>query len=840
MMKRKGHKHALTMLLSLCATVGAAHADMDVLDGKATVSGEINAGVQQKIVDGASGKFEEYRDVRNGFLINDLRVKVDGNTTPYFLDIKIKNPVQDNESYDVDGGVHGRYSFGLFHDSIPHNFSEGKLLLNNVGGGRYAIGDVVQQQLQANEVLRSQRLNTAGATSTAGGALINPADAQNMAQDANMVGIVNNLYTSANTVKYGLKREKSGFGFDYRFTDDIKAWTKVSNEKRTGTRRINQGTYERYNNGTTTTTDGVGNRGHLVDYFLVAGIELPETIDYRTTTFNIGTGIYKQKWLADVEYSFTNFNNKISTMSWDNPFRFEDATATGAAATLASPLSGTANAFNRGRSATGQMSLAPDSQSHDITVSASAELPLHSRITGTISYGWVTQDEDFAPYTLNSAISNILTTTTPAVTGPGFDATNPANLPQQDLNGKVATLFQSYQLTSKPIDPLTVTAKYRYYDYDNQSDNITFPGYSAFGDSFWRTAKNDVPGGGAAVHNEALSFTRQNAELAIDYRLMKPLTVMVEGFWEGWDREQLRIDGTNELGIGAGFVLKPMKSAKLKGAYRYAHRTVDGYKPGNTKENPEAVGLANYDWADRVRHKTDLRFQMMPTDALTVGLSGQYLNDKFGDDNRFGLKKNENATGTIDVSYAASDAFTMFANYAKEYRKGHMKSAAKDDAFDNPLTPDVNETTIGNFNPENYWNTDSYEKVDSFGLGATVQIIPEKLTLNSSYTYSMSRMDFNTVNPNGAVKLANAAAQAWPTVRNRLQEVKTDISYKFTQNLKAGVTYLYEWYKLDDFANTPAYVAGNSYENSTKLLLTGANNYSYDAHVTAVYLNYKF
>ncbi|ABQ27781.1 MtrB/PioB family decaheme-associated outer membrane protein [Geotalea uraniireducens] len=835
MMKRKSYKHmTLAMLLSFFATVGAAQADTDIMEGKATISGGINAGVQQKIIDGSREKFEEYRDVQNGFLINDFRLKGDGNTTPYFLDVKIKNPVQDNEFYQLNGGVHGKYNFGLFYDSIPHNFSSGKFLLNDLGGGRYAIGDVIQSQLQANEILRSQRLTYApppgGVTNTAGGAFINPADAQNQAQDAGMTGIVNNLYGSANTIKLGLKREKTGFAFDYRISDDAKVWTKISNEKRIGTRRINQGTYERYNNGNTT----AGDRGHIVDFFLAAGIELPETIDYRTTTLNIGTGVYKKNWLADVEYTFTNFDNKVSTLTWDNPFRITDATATNAAATPPA-LVGTANPFNRGRSATGQMSLTPDSQSHDLAVSGSVELPLHSRVSGTISYGWITQDEAFAPYTRNSAISLIAGTA-----GPGFDVTNPANLPQQDLNGKVATLFQSYQLTSKPVEPLTVTARYRYYDYDNRSDNITFPGYSAFGDSFWRTEKNDVTSGqDAPVRNEALSFTRQNAELAIDYHLMKPLTVMVEGFWEGWDREQLRIDGTNELGAGGGFIFKPFKAAKLKGNYRYAHRSVDGYKPGNTAENPEAVGLANYDWADRVRHKADLRLQMMPVEALTVGLSGQYLNDKYGNDNRFGLKKNENVTGAIDIAYAASEALSFYANYVKEYRKGAMQSAAKDDAFNGSLNSLIPPGGAP-FNPENYWNTDIYEKVDTFGVGATVQVIPDKLTVNTSYNLSNSKMDFNTVNPNGAVKLANALGQSWPTVRNRLQELKTDIGYNFTKNLKAGVTYLYEWYKLDDFVNTSAYMAGASVENTTKYLFTGANNFSYDAHVAGAYLSYKF
>jgi len=828
-MKRNSFTHtAVAMLVIGGMTCGTALAETEIMGGKAIVSGEVNAGFQQTIVDGESAKFEEYRDVEQGILLNDLRLKVDGVTTPYYLDIRIKDLVQDDEFYGVKGGSHGKYNFGLYYDAIPHNFSHGRLLLNDLGGGRFAIGDVVQQQLQINEVLRSERLTydpvtgaPLGATSLAGGAFINPADAQNMALDAGMTGIVNNLYGSANSVKFGLKRAKTGFNFDIVPYQDVKVWTKVSNEKRTGNRRINQGTYERYNNGVTTAAD----LGHIVDYFLVAGVELPEAIDYRTTTFNVGTGIYKKQWLADLEYTFTNFENEVHSLVWDNPFRLDSASATTAAG-------GVGNPFNRGRSALGQITLTPDSHSHDFTVSGSAELPMHSRFTGTVSYGWVIQDDAFDPYTLNSAIIADNVAGTPAAVG--------LALPQGDLDGKVATLFQSYQLTSKPIEPLAVTARYRYYDYDNKSDNILFPGYSAFGDSFWRTVKNDVPGPDAPVRNEALSYTRQNAELAFDYHVMKPLTLTLEGFWENWDREQLRIDETNEVGIGGGFVYKPTRTAKVKGTYRYAHRTVDGYIPGATAENPEAIGLQNYDWADRVRHKADLRLQMTPMAAFTVGLSGQYHNDEFGDENRFGLKETDAVTGAIDVGFAVTDQLSLYASYAKDFRKGYMQAAAKDDPFDAPTTTIDDPFAGDNFNPLNYWNTDIYEKVDTVGVGVTVQMIPEKLTLHTSYNVSFSKMDFNTYNPNGSAKLLNAEAQDWPQVKNYYQEVKTEIAYSFTKNLKSGVTYVYEVFNQHDFANTPAYMAGASFENSTKYLFTGANNLSYDAHVVGAYVSCKF
>ncbi len=805
---------AAGLLLPLIFFAGAVRAETGVKIGDAAGSGSVDVGVQQKKVSGSSEKFEEYRDVKNGFLVNDASIRIENDKSRHFIDAKIKNPVQENELYSLTGGKHGSYKYNIFFDSIPHNFSNGVLLFNGAGTGRLTIADNVQNSLQAVEQTRGERGSVI--TDTTG-------------EDAQAQAIVRGLYAEANPITFRLKREKAGFAFDYNFTDDIKAFARVTNEKRTGARVITAGSYERF-------AQGAG-LAHTADLFLVSGADLAEPIDYRTTTLSIGAGVYKQSWLADIAYSFTEFRNINSSLVWDNPFRISDASSTNATD------NNNSNAFGRSRFANGQLSLVPDSRSHDITVSAGVDLPYHSKFAGSVSYGWVTQDDAFLPYTLNSAINTI------SASNPGFDVTNAANLPQGSLNGKVKTLVQSYSLTSKPVQPVKVTLKYRYYDYKNESDEITFPGYAGFGESFWRTVRNDK---NLPVANEPLSYTRQTANLSVDYHAVKPLTLMFETGWEGWDREKLRIDSTTEYTVGGGFLYKAAKNASLKAGYKYAKRDVDGYKTGNTAANPEAVGLENYDWAGRKRHKADARFQYDPYESLSLGISGQYQNDKFAEGSRFGLKKSENFTGGLDAAYNPSERLTLFLNYTRENRKSNMKSGAKDDAFDLGSTADNEAVLFGNFNPANDWNSEIREKTDTVGIGAAVQLVPGKLTLNANYNLSYSKMEFDNSNPNSALavangfaqgaKLANAVAQPWPSVVNRLHEIKGNLAYKWFANLTVGVSYLFEWYKLDDFAwdNLNPYMAGLSTENSTRFVFADATYKQYEAHVGQVYMVYKF
>ncbi|MBI5576065.1 MAG: MtrB/PioB family outer membrane beta-barrel protein [Deltaproteobacteria bacterium] len=815
---------AAALLLSLALYAGTAQAQQQFGAWIGETSGQVDAAVQQKNVRGSDEKFEEYRDVKNGFLFNDAAFKMERDAG-YFLDVKIKNPAQENEYYSVTGGKHGKFKYNIYFDTIPHNFSGGTLLFNGAGTNRLSIPDNVQSALQAVEQTRVERGNVI--TDTTG-------------EDALAQSIVRGLYSEANPFTFKLKREKAGFSLELNISQDVKTWAKVTNEKRTGARVITAGTYERYAQGS--------GLAHTADLFVVSGADLAEPIDYRTTSVSVGAGIYKKSWLADLEYTFTDFNNGNGALIWDNPFRISDNTATSSAG--ASAAAGD-NGFERGRFARGQLSLPPDSKSHDFTVSGGADLPYRGRFSGTVSYGWITQDSPFVPYSLNSALNNLTFSGAPGAS-PTFDVTNAGSLPKSNLDGDVKTLAGSFKITGRPIEPLKATLKYRFYDYNNDSSEIRFPGYAGFGESYWRLIKNDTSTTDAAVFNEPLSFTRQTANLLLDYHASKPLTLLFDAGWEGWKREKLRIDSTTEWSAGAGFLYKPTKTANLKAAYKYAKRTVDGYKAGDRAENPEAVGLRNYDWADRVRHKADARFSYDPSDILSLGIHGLYLRDKLAQDSRFGLKKVENAGGGLDVTYTPTERVSLILSYLREYRKSRMDSAAKDDSFDIASTTDNETTLFGNFNPLNYWSTDIKETTDTVGLGAKLQLVPNKLTLDTSYNLSYSKADYNTFNPNrdlaiangftNGAKLSNAVAQPWPSVVNRLHEVKANLAYKWFSNVTVGVGYLFEWYKLDDFAwdNLQPYMAGLTAENSTRFVFADATYKSYEAHVGQVYLVYKF
>lgn len=798
---------ALGMALAFRGMVWGAEA----APAQGPVCSELEFGGRAMSVTGSREKFHEYRDV--SFFFNELELGVQPSGSPYFLDVDVRNATRGDQSYRVSGGSYGTFRAAASFERLPHNFNKGPFILSGFGTRNLGIDGGIQGALQAGEQTRAERGGDPTTDATG--------------EDAFQQAVIRSLISTAEPSTFKLTRDRAAFAADLNLGSDAKTWVKVTDERREGARLIGAGTYERYAIGATALT-------HTKDLFFVSGQELAEPIDYQTTSINAGVGMYKKAWSADLEYTFTEFKDNLDALIWANPFRNTDATATSAAGAAA--VAGD-NGFNRGRFTRGRMGLPPSNQSHEAAASGSVELPLNGRLTGSVGMGLTTQNTALLSYTLNSAIAG--------VAGGPTNVTEVAALPTPNFRGEVRTLNQSWKLTMKPLEGLGTALKYRYYDYDNRSDQIVFPGYVAFGEAYWRAVRNDP---GAPVSNSRPSYTRQSSELSADYELVKGLTVSGEGFWDLWDYRDLRLDKTNELGVGTGLAWHLGHAAKLHGSWRWSHRTAKDYVYGAQAANPEAIGLANYNWADRIRHRGNLRLEVAATDDLSLGAGGQILNDAFGAAERFGLKSQQTAGANFDLTYEPSEALTVSLDYGRERIRSRMQNGAKDNAFNSASALD--DTFNGDsFNPLNYWNSTITEDIDTVGLEATFRPV-EKVELNGGYSLSYSRMRFGVTNPNAAqavatfgrdAKLENGIAQDWPDVVSRTHELRAGGSYQLLENLRLGLNYLFEKYRLNDFTNTGTYLAGlSSTENTTRFVFTGANQFDYTAHVVGTSLNWRF
>lgn len=741
-------------------------------EDNATGSGEIEAGLQAVDTSSPSAWFERYREVPDGFVLDRLLYGWESLGGDY-ADLRAANALRLDERYGMSFGRHGRYRVDLLYDRTPHLFSrEARTLLSRAGdSGLYTIADSIQADFEALDDTTSLSAGDTAGTAT-------------LARD---------LLGSTDAFDVSLRRQAAGVAARYT---PVRGWTfaiDASSERRTGNRALSNGSYIR-----TATGSGLT---HTADTFRVLGLELPEPIEHRTDLASLAGTYARSDWLVGVRADFSQFRNGVDFLTFDNPFRATDF----------------ASSTFRNRFTTGRMDLAPDNRAASLTVTGSGSLPGRTRITGSVSLGRHEQDDPFPAYTLNSAISGAA----------GFDVTDPDNLPARDLDGEVRTASASLVATTRPLRKVSFTGRFRYYEYDNRSRRVFFPGYAAFGESAWRTNIDGNP-----VESELQSYERRLGEVEASWRVLKPLTLRFQAGREEWDREERSVESADENYYGLAVRWEPLEWLGVRARARVARRDVGDYEKGL-----EAADLRQFDQAERDSTLYTLDLDLAPGDRVSIGLYADRSRQDFPD-SFFGLQEAETASAALDLAWRAAPRLNLIFHLAREDGERDLLSAAKDD-------------TVGGTNifPSNFWSSEVRDIVDSYGARLEAVLRPDKVTLTAEYSRSRGVTEFDNANPNdptaGKVRLANAEAFPWEDLESDFQEARLRLACRVREGVTLGVSYLYESLQRDDFAwdILEPYMLGISNDAVTetrRFLLLDSTYGGYSAHVAGVFALFRF
>lgn len=614
-----------------------------------------------------------------------------------------------------------------------------------------------------------------------------------MTPDASIPATVQSLLASAPSLKLKTKRNTLDASLSYYVTDNWTIRLSWNRQERNGTRPLGSGSYERI--GTT-----------MGDTFRVHSIELPAPTDTTTDRIVFGTSYLRKNWGLNFAYVFSNFENYAPNLFYENPFRITDLQATGSG-----------GVFDRMKMARGALALEPSNQSQTIAVSAFVDLPRTTRLAGAWSWSFWKQNEAFLPFTQNTAI----VTGVPA----GLNITSTSSLPEQRLDGKVDIFSQDYLLASKPWKNWTFNVHYRRYDNENKSKSILFPGYVAFVESWWRTRVSGLNNQSVPVENEVKSYTKTNVTGEGIWDISRLFRLKLGYEWEGWLREHRQVANSGEHILYSQFTFDPKGRFTNRLNYRYANRRPESYFSG-VLENPN---LRMFDQSRRIRHDFDWQWQFAIKPQ--VGLSGTfgYLSDDY-DQNFFGLARFSQWHGSADLLYMPKDNVTFYANYSREQYKSFLQTISK-----TGVPYDLN----------NRWNREEKDTLDNFGIGVTAFTMREKMLLDLNYVFSNAKTGFVTTNPGTplANSVLNAQAFPFPDVTTRFQEFNSDISYQFSDNWGIGFRYIFQPYKLDDFAwNTlspyPINALPTSEQDGRRFLLLDSRYTDHKAHIIGFYVRF--
>ena len=828
------------------------------------ITGKVEFGVRLREIQGANtDKFQEVRDVPKGVYVQNLKLDYDSVDSPYFVRFRGLEIRETDQRFTLDAGRLGKYRAQFVWDQTPHRFGTGQSFLVETAPGVYSVSATLRAQLQALTLADTVRTPANGPLST----------------------LVRQELLTAPKTEVRLRRDRAIFSQSYQATENVELHAKFSWLRTRGTRPMSAGTFVRR----AVPAPGFTDTGGLWEGI---GQEFLEPLDQRTTDLKLGARFYGERWSAGVDYDLSLFRNRISTLTFENPFRVTDEQ--GCFRSNPNPPPPTlCEAIHRFRMVRWQSDLPPNNEAHTITFWAKVDLTKQTQVRGLFSLSQWTQNDAFLPWTLNTAI-------VPTRWDAASPITNPLDvnqLPAKSATAKVRNINQQYALVNRR-QTFQFQAEYRSQSVDTKTPTIIFPGYAAFGDSTWRSARTDFFN--LPIENLDWDFRRQNAEAGFKWDVLPSLTWKMDYEWEAWNRKDRDVNRNNEHSIrnrlnfeynlsgdGKRSTAAPTTRAaeegvptlttlRLKLDYTFSDRRTRVYNTqpltfvanfagspvgGNTTAwiirapsgtDPGTVMnlgvptefnlLRRYDQSDRKRNDARLTLELLRGPNTSFSASYRYLGDEH-DKNFYGRLFNNFSFVDVEFSHAFENGSFLYAGYSREMNRYAYRDLAHLLPAPNPLVQGV----FAQFPIANTWERTSRSSLDSFEFGVNVAPQEGKLKdwqFDLAYAFSSTRDRISTLNPYivRPDSVLHAGANSYPDTVVRRQDVNLVITRRITEKYEIGVRYWYEPYTQDDFSYNvlQPYVHGTITSDAPKYLFQNARYGSYHANVATVFLRYSF
>ena len=694
-----------------------------------TVHGVVDAGGQPTSVDGRPGKFKEYRDIPDNAVINQVQIRGENDEHDYFAEFRAEDAIQDDQRYQLRMGKYGRYELEVEWDQIPHLLTTtGRTLFTDKGDGEFQLADELRQILATDP--------------------------------ARLPGLLD----AAHSTRLATRRDTGRLRFRYTPLPEWEVRLAYGVERDRGHHPF-----------PTANFTGLTAPGDAPNPFLASIVELPSPVDFLTHTVDASIEYHRRDWFVRLgEYS-SFFENRITTLAWDNPFQSTDSLGAG----------------SRGR-----LTLAPDNQAHTISASGGATLPLRTRLTGTVAYGWMLQDDTFQPATINAAVPV-------------------APLPRASIDGTIQTLLANVLLSAHPHEAVTVNARYHLYDLDNRSRSLMFANY-VIADAVGGVPRRSLP----------YAYSRQTAGADVIVRPLSAASLKVSYQWERWHREHREVRNSDEHRVGPSVDLTPVKGVLLRAGYTHAERDPQEYDALAARDSASPAFfnplLRKYDEAKRVRDRATTLATITPHQRVSLTGTFAVAADDFPQSS-FGLLDDNNLSYSFELAGAPVERLRVYGDYTREEHR---------------FTQRVGLGPLG----KSDFRGRGHDTVDTWGTGVQATLLPEKVDVDLNYSFS-----FGVGRLRSGSSTEGVEATDFPNVDTKLHQLSAICSYKVTKQLTARLGYAFERYETNDFASQslqPFMPSSDGPKGSIypPSLFLGARNPDgdYNAHVVTVALRYQF
>jgi MtrB/PioB family decaheme-associated outer membrane protein len=471
-----------------------------------------------------------------------------------------------------------------------------------------------------------------------------------------------------------------------------------------------------------------------------AADELPIPVDHHQTDVDANVERTVGIWLLRAGYTSSWFTNDNQSLAWDNPYQLTDKTTLGSV---------------------GQMALAPNSFMQTVNGAVSVKLPMHTRMTGTVSLGSLTDNTTLLPETTNTTLPTF-----------GLDRTT--------SEGDGRTTSGNFIFTSRPIRAVDVDVRYRYYDFNDRTPIAT----QLVGRVEYDSTVEMAPL--TANPTTQYSLTSQTVDASANVDLG------VASVGAGYSRD----DSTYTARLFQGSVTNAGRVTvdttgltwlALHGRYEHSERRGNGFDNSDLIANGEQATLQTFDIADRNEDVGTVTASLLIGGSLSVNLSGGGGKDTYPTNalsTGFGLANAQYTTYGVGFAAQPTDRISMSLSYDLNTYQTLQNSRS--------ASPGVQFT-----DPTRDWSANGNDRTASVLADLDVKNLIGKLRLRMTANFNKG----STLYLYGLAPVTTLpAVSQLPQVMSELRRGTIDLSYPLSTRTTVGLAYWYEQFLVSDYA----------------------------------------
>jgi MtrB/PioB family decaheme-associated outer membrane protein len=409
----------------------------------------------------------------------------------------------------------------------------------------------------------------------------------------------------------------------------------------------------------------------------------------------------------------------------------------------------------------GRLAMWPSNSAQSISFAGYTKMAHKTQVTGHLSFGFWSNDEPLQPFTINTALE-------------------PIALPRETAQADATVISTNLSFVSHPSDPWRFSGKFRRYDYNNNMPATSITNYVAYDSSVSTT-----PTGGP--DNFAHSRTTFDADATYTGVKLLALNAGYTRNDNGYDFRTFGSSGENILRLSADAVGNSFVTFRAQ--YELGSRTgsdLDETTLTSIGEHPE---MRHFDLANRSRNRFTGQVDIVPNDAWMFSASTGVGKDDY-DDTVFGLQEFTVKTFALGADYKAPNGLGAGMSYNYEKYEG-LQTSHEGDSSDAQFNDRLRD-----------WTADTDENVHYF----SIYLAPPrfgKAEVRASYDYSHAEGTNLYAIPAGS---PIAPPNQLPNVFNKLQQLHLDGRYRISPRMAASISYLYEPFRVYDYAFDPSVV----------------------------------